>query len=64
VHAVVLSLGQILVKIGWQDGLQPLANADVQETTEGEEGESEGRRRLLWIWKTITVGSLEENEEL
>jgi hypothetical protein len=63
-HAALLSLGQLLAKIGWQDGLRPLADADVREITEGEEGESEGRRRLSWIWKTIAVGGLEENEEL
>ena len=28
-HAALLSLGQLLVKIGWQDGLRPLADADV-----------------------------------
>ena len=36
----------------------------MQEITENEEGESEGRRRLSWIWKTIAVAGLEENEEL
>jgi hypothetical protein len=29
VHAVLLSLGQLLAKIGWQDGLRPLADTDV-----------------------------------
>ncbi|KAF8220538.1 hypothetical protein L208DRAFT_1382626 [Tricholoma matsutake] len=38
--------------------------ADVLEIMEGEEGVSEGRRRLSWIWKTIVVAGLEENEGL
>jgi hypothetical protein len=63
-HAALSSLGQLLAKTGWQDGLRLLADADVREIMEGEEGESEGRRRLSWIWKTIAVAGLEENEGL
>jgi hypothetical protein len=43
VHVALLSLGLLLGKIGWQTKLQPLADANVREISQGEEGESEGR---------------------
>jgi hypothetical protein len=63
-HAALLSLGLLLGKVGWQTKLQPLADADVHEISEGEGGYSEGKRRLSWIWKTLGVVGMEENEEL
>jgi hypothetical protein len=63
-HATLLSLGLLLGKVGWQGKLQPLGDSDVQEISEAEDSESEGRRRLSWIWKTLGVVGMEENDEL
>jgi hypothetical protein len=63
-HAALLSLGLLLGKVGWQGKLQPLGDSDVREISEGGDGESEGRRRLSWIWKTLGVVGTEENDEL
>jgi hypothetical protein len=63
-HATLLSLGLLLGKVGWQGKLQPLGNSDVREISEVEDSESEGRRRLSWIWKTLWVVGMEENDEL
>jgi hypothetical protein len=63
-HGTLLSLGLLLGKVGWQTKLQPLADADVHEISEVEGGESEGKRRLSWIWKTLGVIGMEGNEEL
>jgi hypothetical protein len=62
-HAALLLLGLLLGKVSWQTKLQPLADADVREISEGEGG-SEGKRRLSWIWKTLGVIGMEGNEEL
>jgi hypothetical protein len=63
-HTALLSLGLLLGKVSWQSKLQPLGNSDVREISEVEDGESEGRRQLSWIWKTLGVVGMEENDEL
>jgi hypothetical protein len=63
-YAALLSLGALLGKVGWQAKLQPLADSDVREISEGEDGFSEGRRKLSWIWKTLGVVDMEANDEL
>jgi hypothetical protein len=63
-HTALLSLGLLLGKVGWQGKLQPLGGSDVREISEAEDSESEGRRKLSWIWKTLGVVGMEENDEL
>ncbi|RDB30549.1 hypothetical protein Hypma_007025 [Hypsizygus marmoreus] len=58
-YGALVSLGVILKKVGWQQQLLPLAQADIREISEGEEGDSEGRRRLSWIWRTMGVAGIE-----
>ncbi|OBZ68235.1 hypothetical protein A0H81_12000 [Grifola frondosa] len=50
-QAALVSMAAILGKSGWQAALWPLNDGDVRHVTEGEDGESEGRRTLSWIWK-------------
>ena len=64
VHGTLFLLGLLLGKVSWQTKLQPLVDADVHEISEVEGGESEGKRRLSWIWKTLGVIGMEGNEEL
>lgn len=63
-RAALLSLGTLLGKINWQDQLLPLAEADKREIAQGEAGESEGRKKLSWIWKTPGVIGTDENAGL
>jgi hypothetical protein len=60
----LVSLAPLLGKTGWEEQLQPLNNADKREMAEGEEGVSEGRRSLSWIWKTIGVVGAKEDQIL
>ncbi len=50
-YAALCALAVPLGKIGWAAHLSPLHAADVRHVTEGEEGETEGRRTMSWIWK-------------
>ncbi|OBZ77742.1 hypothetical protein A0H81_02190 [Grifola frondosa] len=58
-HAALLSLSTILHKTGWQVVLQPLNDSDIRHVTDGEDGQSEGRRTLSWIWKASGEGSVD-----
>jgi hypothetical protein len=41
-----------------------LAEEDIPALKEGEEGELEGRRSLLWIWRIVGVGGTSDDEGL
>jgi hypothetical protein len=49
---------------GWRGRLLPLAEEDIRALKEGEEGESEGRRSLSWIWRIVGVGGDSDDEGL
>ena len=46
----------------WQTRLLALAPEDIRPLKEGEAGESEGRRKLSWIWKVVGVAGPSEDE--
>ncbi|RDX43071.1 hypothetical protein OH76DRAFT_1458528 [Lentinus brumalis] len=50
-YAALCALAVPLGKIGWASHLAPLQTSDIRHVTEGEEGETEGRRTMSWIWK-------------
>ncbi|TFK88753.1 hypothetical protein K466DRAFT_488291 [Polyporus arcularius HHB13444] len=50
-YGALKALAVPLVKTDWQSRLQPLLQADIRHVTEAEDGESEGRRKMSWIWK-------------
>ncbi|RDB15508.1 hypothetical protein Hypma_004165 [Hypsizygus marmoreus] len=62
-HTALVALGTVLDKVGWQHQLLPLLAADIREISEGEDGDSEGRRRMSWIWKTMGVAGINENDD-
>ncbi|OJT08336.1 hypothetical protein TRAPUB_763 [Trametes pubescens] len=39
-----------LAKLSWQGGLRPLLAADIRHVTECEDGVTEGRKAMSWIW--------------
>jgi len=60
-HRALVSLGDILGKVGWQQTLRELdEHRDVKGlTSDGfdEYSESMGRRQLTWIWRTGNVAA-------
>ncbi|KAG6877691.1 hypothetical protein C0992_009434 [Termitomyces sp. T32_za158] len=60
VREILVTLAQHLSKVGWDSTLQPLADEDLRGITAEEEGLSEGRRTMSWIWRTDSgIESLE-----
>jgi len=58
----LVALSNMLGEINWQSQLPILANCDVRSVSEGEEGNSEGRKMISWIWKVMGVVSEEEGD--
>ncbi len=54
-YTAVESLRPRVGSLEWQDHLRPLRQADIRHVTEGEEGESEGRRSISWIWRATAA---------
>ncbi|KAF8879940.1 hypothetical protein BD779DRAFT_1676153 [Infundibulicybe gibba] len=54
VHAKLGRLATPLKKQGWTKELQILAEGDVRGLNAGDEGTTEGRRTVSWIWKAPT----------
>ena len=49
-YNAIKALAVPLVKTAWQTNLRPLLNVDIRHVTESEHAESEGRRKMSWIW--------------
>jgi hypothetical protein len=61
----LLSLAAHLSKgDSWKLSLLELRDEDIRGMTVGEEGETEGRRSLSWIWKSFGTASDSEDENL
>lgn len=54
-YAAIQSLRPRVGSTEWQDHLRPLQKADIRHVTEGDEGESEGRRTISWIWRATAA---------
>ena len=52
-YDALLVLGSILLEFEWKSKLLPLLPADIRDLSEAASGESEGRRTISWIWRTI-----------
>ena len=61
-RTALVSLGRILGQTNWQSKLPVLADSDVRGISDGEEGDSEGRKRLSWIWKVMGVVGGEDGD--
>jgi hypothetical protein len=51
-----------LGQTNWQSKLPVLADSDVHGISDREEGDSEGRKRLSWIWKVMGVVGGEDGD--
>ena len=49
-YSAINALAVPLIKTHWQTNLRPLLNVDIRHVTESEQAETEGRRKLSWIW--------------
>ncbi|KAG1785020.1 uncharacterized protein HD556DRAFT_1435293 [Suillus plorans] len=49
-HKALVVLAPLLNQIGWHSSLRPLNRADIRSMTDLLWGESEGTRKLSWIW--------------
>ncbi|KAG1787040.1 hypothetical protein EV424DRAFT_1476780 [Suillus variegatus] len=49
-HKALVILGGLLGEAGWQSSLRPLNWQDIRSMSDLLWGESEGRRKLSWIW--------------
>ena len=54
-RSALASLGHVLGHTGWESQLPLLMNSDVRGICDGEDGQSEGRKQLSWIWKAMGV---------
>ncbi len=50
-YAALQRMAPRLAKHHWDVYLKPLLATDIRHVTEGEDGQSEGRRSMSWIWK-------------
>lgn len=46
----------------WQNQLLILTDSDICGISEGEEGDSEGRKKLSWIWKVMGIIGNEDGD--
>lgn len=54
-HLALTALALPLKKVAWNTHLLPLNNADIRHMSDADDGESEGRRMLSWIWKSVII---------
>lgn len=55
-RAALTFLGNALGRnSAWESNLPLLADSDVRGISDGEDGQSEGRKQLSWIWKVMGV---------
>jgi hypothetical protein len=62
-HTALKILGRSLGTVGWEGTLQVLKDEHIRGLSTGEDGKSEGRRTVSWIWQTIGVSG-NENADL
>ncbi|KIL55458.1 hypothetical protein M378DRAFT_90872, partial [Amanita muscaria Koide BX008] len=61
-HVRLQRLAEKLLKVGWEQSLQLLQDEDIRPLDE-DEGRSEGRRVLSWIWRIQGTGNSEETTQ-
>lgn len=62
-YAALQRMASRLAKHNWDVNLKPLLATDIRHVTEGEDGQSEGRRSMSWIWKaSASVGDSESGD--
>ncbi|KAG2335287.1 hypothetical protein BDR05DRAFT_954192, partial [Suillus weaverae] len=61
-HKALVILGGLLAETGWQSSLRPLNRQDICSMSDLLWGESEGRRKLSWIWNMRGTGGSEKDD--
>ncbi|KAG2139540.1 hypothetical protein BD769DRAFT_1350679 [Suillus cothurnatus] len=61
-HKALVILGGLLAETGWQSSLRPLNRQDIRSMSDLLWGESEGRRKLSWIWNMRGAGGSEKDD--
>jgi hypothetical protein len=61
-HKALVILGSLLDESGWQSALRPLNHQDIRSMSDLLWGESEGRRKLSWIWNMQGAGGSEKDD--
>lgn len=63
-RSALVSLGNALghSTASWESQLRFLMNSDVRGIADGEDGQSEGRKELSWIWKVMGVIGEEDGD--
>ncbi|KAH7906050.1 hypothetical protein BJ138DRAFT_1138106 [Hygrophoropsis aurantiaca] len=59
-RSAVQALSKVLGKVGWEIALKELTKDDLKAMTDLVDGETEGRKRLTWIWRTPGVADCED----
>lgn len=54
-RSALVSLGDALGYSSWDHKLPALTDPDVRGISDGEDGQSEGKKQLPWIWKVMGV---------
>lgn len=54
-RSALVSLGDALGYSSWEHKLPALMDPDVRGISDGEDGQSEGKKQLSWIWKVMGV---------
>lgn len=54
-RSALVPLGDALGHSCWEHKLPPLMDSDVRGISDGEDGQSEGKKQLSWIWKVMGV---------
>lgn len=68
-YGALLLLSPKVFEFGWKDDLLPLKDEDIRDLSEGKadrlgKKQSEGRRTMSWIWKTVPADDLENDDFL
>ena len=62
-RSALATLGNALGHTGWESRLPLLMDSDVRGISDGEDdGQSEGRKQLSWIWKVMGVIGKEDGD--
>ncbi|KAG2111751.1 hypothetical protein DEU56DRAFT_935828 [Suillus clintonianus] len=61
-HKALVILGGLLNESGWQSSLRPLNRQDIRSMSDLLWGESEGRRKLSWIWNMRGAAGSEKDD--
>ncbi|KAH7902904.1 hypothetical protein BJ138DRAFT_1120962 [Hygrophoropsis aurantiaca] len=54
-RSALQALSKVLGRVGWESTLKELTKDDLRSMTDLVDGETEGRKKLTWIWRTAGV---------